>query len=496
MPDSPDTLPRRGSRPARALRNPLRGLLVLVGLIGVAWALLVPPWQSPDEIWHFAYAQSLEARHAFPDAKRPNSFSTAQSAAVNAVGASQLPFYADEVRPNWSHSDFNAYLARVRRGLSDSDGGGTNTESSNPPLFYVWDDLPLLATSGSNALTALYAMRLWNVVLLLVATAGGWLLAGEVFGRRRWAQLLCGSVVGLIPMQTFMLTSVNPDALMIALWTLALWMGARVINRRAPVGDAAIACGLTAAAILTKATSYALVPAIVFAVIAGWLRRPPVTRRAAAGPLALAGGTLVVPVLGWIAAARALGHPVVNAINAAPGVTPSAFRVTQLLSYVWQFYLPRLPFMTQLKTTPGLHLYEIWVREGWGVFGYLDVAMPSWLYGVLAGVSAVITAAGLALLARVRRRLSWIRIAYLALAGLSLMLLLHVSDYRSIIAGRGQLVQGRYLLPVISLAGLAAALVIGRLSPRWRGPACGALLAGLMLVQLLALSTVATRYYA
>ena len=30
-----------------------------VAIVGLCWALLVPPWQSPDELAHFAYAQSL-----------------------------------------------------------------------------------------------------------------------------------------------------------------------------------------------------------------------------------------------------------------------------------------------------------------------------------------------------------------------------------------------------------------------------------------------------
>jgi hypothetical protein len=495
MPASADRATRRRFAPSGALRHPLTGLLVAVAVLGIAWALLVPAWQSPDEIWHFAYAQSLQARHALPDAKRPNSFSTAQSVAANAVGSSQLPFYANQVRPDWSRKDYESYLAATRRGLSDSDGGGTNTESADPPLLYLWDDLPLLTTSGSNALTSLYAMRLWNVLLLLVATAGGWLLAGEVFGRRRLAQLVCGAVVGLIPMQTFMLTSVNPDALMVALWTLALWMGVRVIKRRAPTADVAILCGLTAAAILTKATSYALLPPVLLAAIAGWLRRPPETRRAAVGPLLLASGALFVPLVAWFVIARALGHPIVNAINTAPGAIPHPFILSQLLSYVWQFYLPRLPFMTPFRTTPDLPVYDLWVREGWGIFGYLDVGMPSWVYGVLTAVSALMAAAGVALLTRVRGRLAWALIGYLAIAGLSLLVLLHVSDYRSIIAGRGQLIQGRYLLPAAGLAGLATALVVTRLPPRLRGSACAVLLAGLALLQLLALSGVATRYY-
>ena len=94
--------------------------------------------------------------------------------------------------------------------------------------------------------------------------------------------------------------SVNPDSLMVPLWTFALWLGARVIIRRAPVRDAVALCAVAAAAVLTMATSYALLPAVALALFAGWRGRPPEERRAALRPLGLASLALVVPVLAWV----------------------------------------------------------------------------------------------------------------------------------------------------------------------------------------------------
>ena len=82
-------------------------------------------------------------------------------------------------------------------------------------------------------------------------------------------------------MVTFMSTAVNPDALLITLWTLDLWLGAR---RDQPSGRGAdvIAVGVvTAVAILTKATSYALVV--------------PVAARGAPGLAATSGGRAPEP---------------------------------------------------------------------------------------------------------------------------------------------------------------------------------------------------------
>ncbi|MGI9183938.1 MAG: DUF2142 domain-containing protein [Solirubrobacteraceae bacterium] len=480
-------------RPARVPR-PLAALLVAVALLGFAWALLVPPWQAPDEPAHFAYVQSLGERFALPGDRHRQVLSTSQLVADSAVGASRVAFHPDAVTPDWSAAD----NARFRRSLagapSTSDGGGINPAEPNPPAFYLYSDLAYwVAGGGADAFDQLYAMRIWDVALLLTTVVGGWLLAGEVFARRRRPQLVCAAVCGLIPGETFIATSVNPDALMVALWSIALWLGTRVILRGAARRDS-VALGLvTATAVLTKATSYALVPAVLAALVIGWRRRPAAERPTALsqfGPplLALAG-----PVLAWLVLASANGRPAVNTIQAT--VHAHAFNVPQFLSYLWQFYLPRLPVLTPLRETSGLPLYDVWVREGWGVFGWLDVEMPRGVYYALAAVSGVVAIGAAGLLLRIRERRHRALLAFFALATAGLLFGLHLVDYRAIIAGQGPVIQGRYLLPVVSLVGLAFGLVISRVPLRWRGSACGAVLAGLLLVQVLALATILKAYY-
>jgi 4-amino-4-deoxy-L-arabinose transferase-like glycosyltransferase len=480
-------------RPFAAVPPPLAALLGVIAIFGVTWALIVPPEQSPDSTSHFAYAQSLAENFALPgNPKRPG-ISTDQLQAITADNVNAITTSPAQVKPDWSAADYRRYLASVARTPpSRSDGGGPSTAAPNPPLYYLYADLAYWADSGGDAFSRMYAMQIWGVALLLLTVTGGWLLAGEVLGRRRLPQLACGAVVGLVPTETFLATSITPDALLVTLWTMALWLGVRVIKRAARRGDAVALCAVAAAGILTKATSYALLPAVVFALAIGWWARPKEERVTALRRLAPALLVLAVPVLAWVEYSRTQGRSPVNVVG--PPVAGAHVNVGQFLSYVWQFYLPRLPFQTASIAESGAY-FSIWIREGWATFGWLDVQIVNWVYSVIGWICGVFLVAGVAFVSRVRGRRNLSLLAFFALALVGLLGLLHVTDYRAILASGFALFQGRYVLPVIGLFGLVVAFVVSRLPAPLRAPVCGAVLAGLLVLQVLSLGTVAETYY-
>ena len=482
--------PKRLSAPPKSLS----ALLAIVIVVGLAWALLLPPWQSPDEVQHFGYVQSLAESFSLPGVKGRPVVSSDQSIADNAVGAGRGAFYPQAAPPDWSPSDWDAYLAQVRaHPPSRTDGDGPNPASANPPLYYLYGAIAYRVAHAGTTFGRLYAIRIWGILLMAATTVAAWLLAGETLGRRRQPQLACAAIAGLLPMQTFISTSVNPDALMIPLWTFALWLGARVINRGAQRRDAAALCAVTAAAVLTKATSYALIVPVGLALLLGWRRRPASDRMSTLRDIATASPLLVLPIVGWVGLAAALGRSAVNTISSGPGAHP--FYIRQFLSYVWQFYLPRLPFLTPFRTTSQLPAYVIWVRQGAGTFGWLDVYLPHWIYPLSAIVLLAIAITAVAILTRLRDPQHLAPLAFFALTLLALFGLLHITDYRSIIAGRGSAVQGRYLLPVIGLLGLAVGLIVARIPARARPSACGLVLTALIAWQTISLVSVVRAYY-
>ena len=342
---------------------------------------------------------------------------------------------------------------------------------------------------------------------MLATVTGAWLLAGEVFGPRRLLQLVTAAVAGLQPMVGFISTSVNPDALLIALWTFGLWLGARAIRRRAPGRDVIALCGVTAAAILTKETAYGLLPAIVVALAIGWRRRPANARGRAVRPLLAGALTLAVPVVAWIIVIRSTGR---TALTIAPPTASASRHPVALLSgftdYLWQFYLPRLPGQVPFpvpalavlpwpRQPPGPPVWNLWIREGWGVFGWIDVYLPGWVYAALAAVTGTIMVAAGRILSGVRQRADVAVLGFLAVAAASLLAVVHVVEYETLSGGNGPTTQGRYALPLISLFGLATALVVSRLPRRAQGAAVAVVIVGLLGLDVLALGTVAGSYY-
>jgi 4-amino-4-deoxy-L-arabinose transferase-like glycosyltransferase len=480
---------------SRARRPPaaLVALLFIVAAVGLSWALAVAPWQSPDELSQYAYVESLATSLRLPGNPHREIFSSDETTAINAVDASNGAFYPATVPPDWSRSAYEAYVHNpaALSEASRDNGGGPSSAAGNPPLYYLIGSIGYLLDPGGTAYGRLYAIRIEGIVFLLLTGLGAWLLAGETFGPHRLAQLVTAAVATLLPMSSFISTSVNPDGLIITEWTFALWLAARIVTRAARIQDVAAMCALLAAAILTKDNSYALIPPEALAVAVGLARRPPDMRLRSLSRLAACSLIAIVPVGIWLGVSRSIGGTAISQV----GTGGKSFDVRQFLSYVWQFYLPRLPFMRPFHLVGGIPAVTVWVKEGAGNFGWLSMPLPSWMVPLSEVLLGVIAVSAAWLLAKLRglARLGLLAVDVLALA--SLLALLHITEYRQWLGTGVAFLQGRYILPVVSLLGLAVGLVIMRLPRSTRPPAAALTLIGLLAGQAFSLATVLHGYY-
>ncbi len=491
---------RPGVKRLGAIPAPLIALLAVVTLFGVSWALVNPPWQAPDEDVHFSYVQTLGEQHRLPGGPRA-SLSSAQVDAMRAINNDPIVFFVF-AKPEWSKRAYKQWTVRTRD-LPLNDGGGNSTASGYPPAYYL-SLTPAYALAGSSdVVTHLYAARLLSVVWLLVTTVAAWLLIGELFGRRRELQLVGSAAVGLWPMLDFLSAAVNPDSMLYATWGLTMWLGTRIIRRGLDVPQAAgfgVCVGL---ALLVKATSIALVPAAAFVVALGvvrLLRRRELRHAVVTGAVAV--GVFVLLVGAWKLEVASQGRP---AYGQAAAVTSGVRNLREFASYVWEYYLPQLPFEGHVRfsnpTISDYPAYSVWIATGWAVFGWATVYFPKSVYLAFLAITVLIglaaAAAGLRALRRnwrsPRLRLTALPVAvFYALATGALVGGLHWAEYQA----HTPLNQGRYLFPLAGLAGATVVAALTQVPDRLRMRAVGAVLGLLLVWQLFSLGLMASRYYA
>jgi 4-amino-4-deoxy-L-arabinose transferase-like glycosyltransferase len=476
----------------------LGALLGATALLGVTWSLVTPPFQTPDENWHVAYLQTVAEQGKLPGIAGRPVFSTEQQLALDADNAEQTQQVLT-TKPEWSSDAYRRFRKRSER-LPDSirdDGGGTNFAQSNPPLYYAIEAVPYRLASGGDLFARLSAARLLSVLFLLGTVAATWLLAGTVFGPRRDLQLAAAAIPALLPMVTFISSSITPDTLLYPLWTLAFWLGARILKRQSGPLDAVALVAVTGLAIATKSPSYALVPGVLLVLgVALWRlrhRRRLVAALAAGGVLAFAAtaGT-------WFVVARNSDRPIAAQLTDALEGT-SDVNEREFASYVWQYYLPRIPGQA---IYPGLEswrppkAYETWFRQSMGAFGWLEIRWPNRAYWPLAVFCLLVVAGALVALWRRRRSLDWPLLAFFALIAVALVIGLHWTEYRLAERDGALINQGRYLFPLVGLGGLVFAAALTSLPARARAPALALSVGLLAVLQLFSIGLVAERFYA
>jgi hypothetical protein len=194
-------------------------------------------------------------------------------------------------------------------------------------------------------------------------------------------------------------------------------------------------------------------------------------------PFAAVAGGFAVALGAWAVAAALLdrdlvplqsGYSLVGGVQFHPILSRSEYGAERVLehpgaflSYTWQVFLPKLPFMTDLRphpfTLPG---FNVFVERSWGAFGALTFLFPRWVYGAIAAVMGAVGLLGLATLRReraaVRRRVPEIAVLALAVVG---VVIGFEAVYFATAPGRTFVIeQGRYVFPAVAAL---AALVVG-----------------------------------
>lgn len=454
----------------------------LATLNAVTWSLLTPPFQVPDEPVHAGYAEYVGETAKVPRVTGVGLYWDPPADARAAFEGVPFGIAGD---PTWSSVDDRALQRRLAADPARVREGGAGYAANNPPLYYaLLAAVPYQVARSGTFLDRLQALRIGSALLAGVTVALLFLFLRELLPGTRWAWTVGALAVAFQPLFGFVAGGVNNDNL---LWLCgaALLLSVACAFRRGltPAVGAAIG-GSVAAGVLTKGSMFGLLPGAALALILCFFRAQRRDRRVAAYGVLAALVAASVPIALWLVAnAHVYSRPATTTTSGFS--TSQVFQWRELASYAWQFYLPRLPFMTDqfpnhaagFPSYPTYPLWQTYVQGFVGRFGWFQFGFPDWANAVGLVVYTGLLALATAALARARGALRrhWAELLTFATLLAGLAALINLSGYQYRLDNHANFEQTRYLLPLIGLYGLLVA-VAARGVGRRLGPAVGVFL--------------------
>ena len=255
---------------ARGRARPRRVAVVVAlvaGFNALAWGMLTPVFQTPDETFHTSYVQDL-AEHGKPPRAAKDGLSQEMYAIIDGAQVGAINFNPFG-RGRWS-PDAEARLDKVLASKPNPDNPRASANVRDYPPAYYGGLVPAYVVThaaGGSTLDALTFMRAIGALFAMITVLALLAMLRELFPDR---PLLTGGValiVGFQPVFTWISGGVNPDAALIPTGAVLFWLIVRA-QRRGLTVPLAAGIGLVAAlAGLIKLAGLGLVPGAALAVV-------------------------------------------------------------------------------------------------------------------------------------------------------------------------------------------------------------------------------------
>jgi hypothetical protein len=454
----------------------------LIALLNaVSWSLITPPFLALDEPDHFAYVQQLAETGRLPSSAK-SEYSQEQQLALEDLQHEQVRF-RPAGHPIFSLAEQEKLESDLAQPLSRAGPGGAGVATSEPPLYYALATIPYAIGSSGSILDQLELIRLLSALLAGMTALFVFLFLREALPKVSWAWTVGGLGVALGPLLGFASSTVNPDSLLFTISAAVFYCLARAFRHGLTQRSAIVLGVLTAAGLVTKLNFAGLAPGVALGLVL-------LTRREAKSSGTGAYYRMLAPALA-IAISPGVVYGLVNILSkhhtfglvsgGTAGLTATSHSISGALSYVWQFYLPRLPWMH--NDFNGIFVTrQVWFRDVIGLYGWGDTAFPNWVYNV--ALIPVLAIAALCvrslLLGRATLRSRAAELVTYALMSIGLLTLIGASGYLAYPGSAVEFIDARYLLPLVVLWAAVLALAARGAGRRW-GPAVGVLLVVLIV---------------
>lgn len=426
-------------------------ILALYLSLGVAYSLVVPAYEAPDEPGHFAYVWYLTQYRRF-SVQRPTyeenlSAEGHQPPLYYLLGAAATLPLANEMR------DFRLPTPNPCFSWRPYDPGWQmaflHTKAESFPLHGVW--------------LGLHIVRWLSVLLGAITVWATYRLGCILFPARRWPGTAAAAIVAFNSQFIFIHSSANNDTLATTISALLLLAAVQAVTFPPSRRDFAVMGLLLGLGALTKYSTFALAP-LPFLAIA-WLEWKERDWRELLRRLSL---TTAIPILvaGWWYVRNQMLYG-----------DPLAWEI--MLSTLGRYVARDGPF-----AIADLHEFiVVSFTSFWAEFGWLSLLLPPIVYVVLAavcGLGLVGTLAELWQRRKARNPALWMVVVTVLVVCVSLL------RYIQTINASGY--QGRFLFPALPSLALLLALGLARLAGRrWARTVLAALGGALLLLAVTAL---------
>jgi len=232
----------------------IRIVLVLYIIVGLFWLVLVPPFEKPDEIHHFAYIQFIERQNRLPhqilDDDIILQFESHQPPLYYIIDAVAYRIF---LRIGLAKTSLNNWIPKINHSFM-KDGTRENNifffHSENifsPDSDYPYDVAFIRLLSlfwGGIAIFFIYKTSL------------------IVFHDNSWLAILSASLVAFLPQFLFITSSINNDNLVIAISSICIYYFTKLIseNNNVKIINFYILGGLLGIGLISKLPILSLLP--------------------------------------------------------------------------------------------------------------------------------------------------------------------------------------------------------------------------------------------
>ena len=332
-------------------------ILALFLAVGIAYSLVVPPFETPDEPFHYGFARHIAQGNGLPVQDPANQGPWAQE-------GSQAPLYylaAGWLTAGIDQADFDTKAVRNPR----ANIGDPLYPGNKNFMLYSGRWQPL---QGANL--ALHVGRWLSLLLGAVTLWSTWQLALLAFPARRVLPLLAMALVAAIPQFLFLSASFSNDNAVIAASTVTLFWLARLLVKPADVSvrwwEWAVLGVTLGAAALSKLQGLGLVPlsALVVLLLA-WRRR----RWSLLGEATLFVSLPALALAGWWFWRNIVLYGDWSGLNHLMEINGRRQSALTLAAFLHEF--------------DGLRF------SSWGLFGWFNILLPGWFYRLMDAVTVV-----------------------------------------------------------------------------------------------------------